>query len=295
MLLDQKSEIRIFERKIDALRKRDFIPADLINLVEKVLREQIKARCEAKPTPSAGSGLASAEKRAQGAPLLQQSDFPFDQAQARRLFLLFMDAMKAGGNALARAGEILGQALKDKELDLDQAFEAYLNSKRAYFDSWGERTPDAPRGLSFLVKASMTPSLAAAADKIKGELGSDQVWRFGHCPVCGGLPLIGELKEKQGFRHLTCSFCLHEYRVKRIGCPLCDESDAEKLSFFKSEDEPGYRVYACQSCMTYIKTIDFREMDRESLPLLDDLDSLSLDIMAAGMGYKRPTLSGWGF
>jgi FdhE protein len=61
------------------------------------------------------------------------------------------------------------------------------------------------------------------------------------------------------------------------------------------EEEPGYRVDVCASCKSYIKTIDFREMDRTALPQFDDLDSLALDFVAREQGYIRPTLSAWGF
>ena len=36
-------------------------------------------------------------------------------------------------------------------------------------------------------------------------------------------------------------------------------------------------------------------MDRKSLPLIDDLESLGLDVAAREKKLKRPTLSAWGF
>ncbi|WP_394699668.1 formate dehydrogenase accessory protein FdhE [uncultured Pseudodesulfovibrio sp.] len=116
-----------------------------------------------------------------------------------------------------------------------------------------------------------------------------KVPEVGTCPICGSLPLISSLKEKEGFRHATCSFCRHEYRIKRIACPVCGEDDQKKLTFFTVDEEPGFRVDVCESCKTYIKTIDFRNLDRIAVPVLDDLDSLALDYVAAGQGYKRAT------
>ncbi len=117
----------------------------------------------------------------------------------------------------------------------------------------------------------------------------------GTCPICGSLPLISSLNEKEGFRHATCSFCRHDYRIKRIACPVCGEEEQKKLTFFTVDEEPGFRVDVCDTCKTYIKTIDFRELDRIAVPVLDDLDSLALDYVAAGQGYKRATMSAWGF
>ena len=109
------------------------------------------------------------------------------------------------------------------------------------------------------------------------------------------MPLIGSLQEKEGKRVLTCSFCLSDYRTKRLGCTVCDETDFDKLAYYTVEDEPGFRVDVCQTCNSYLKVADFRELDRKFLPLLDDLASLALDILAVKKGFKRPTLSGWGF
>ena len=39
----------------------------------------------------------------------------------------------------------------------------------------------------------------------------------------------------------------------------------------------------------------FRQLDRPSLPLLDDLESIALDIRAQNQGLARPVLSAWGF
>jgi FdhE protein len=45
----------------------------------------------------------------------------------------------------------------------------------------------------------------------------------------------------------------------------------------------------------YVKTLDYREMDKGLLPALDDMATVALDVLAQGQGYKRPTLSAWGF
>ncbi len=40
---------------------------------------------------------------------------------------------------------------------------------------------------------------------------------------------------------------------------------------------------------------DFREVDKVSVPALNDLESLPLDFVAVEEGYNRGTLSVWGF
>ncbi len=149
--------------------------------------------------------------------------------------------------------------------------------------------------VSFLVHASLAPAVEALAAGLAGRIPADRIWTHGHCPVCGSLPLMSSLRDKEGRRFATCSFCLADYRVRRLGCCFCGEEDQNKLVFYDTPDAPGYRIDACEQCKNYIKTADFRALDKASVPSLDDLESLPLDYLAMERGYARPTLSAWGF
>jgi FdhE protein len=135
----------------------------------------------------------------------------------------------------------------------------------------------------------------AVAMSMAEALPADRTWNQATCPVCGSLALHSQLVGKEGVRMHTCSFCRAAYRTVRLQCPFCQERDAAKLPFFTADEEPGYRVDVCLSCKGYIKTSDFREFDRISLPVLDDLESMALDILAVKRGFFRPTPSAWGF
>jgi FdhE protein len=54
-------------------------------------------------------------------------------------------------------------------------------------------------------------------------------------------------------------------------------------------------VDVCAACRRYVKAADFRALDKVSVPVLDDLESLALDILAREAGFERPVLSAWGF
>jgi len=294
MNLDPERETQRLKQKLDDISTRDFIPKPLIQIIGAVAQRQLAARAECKVEAPDGEVLCPADKHLQGRPLLIQSDFPFDREQVLSLFSEFADLLEASVGPAAKAAKFLRKEIKDKRLDMDEALRGHLDGDEKFFAGYGEKTPDAPKTLHFLVQAALTPSLEVVAGKLKGH-DPKMIWEHGTCPLCGGLPLIGRLKEKEGFRHLTCSFCHTEYRAKRIACPFCGEKRHEKLPFFESEDEPGYRVDTCETCKTYIKTVDFRALDKISIPLLDDLDSLALDFLAQAEGFKRPTASGWGF
>ena len=122
-----------------------------------------------------------------------------------------------------------------------------MNDDQAYFEAAAEITPSAPRLAAFLVQASLAPCIEARAAAAVAPEDLETVWPHGHCPVCGSLPLIGTLKENEGLRYLTCSFCHTEYRAKRLQCPYCQEESMDKLEYFDATGEPGFHVNVCRS------------------------------------------------
>jgi FdhE protein len=177
--------------------------------------------------------------------------------------------------------------------------EADIDPDTAPLAEWEETRPEAAFLFRFVALSAVMPSLHVAGELLGKHLDSARAWPHGHCPVCGSLPLIGRLagnwEGSEGARLHTCSFCLHEYRVPRLGCPFCLATPGEESRYYASDEEPGYLLDVCDSCHQYIKLADFRECDRPWLPALDDLISLALDAYARSQGYERPTLSAWGF
>jgi FdhE protein len=286
---------RTLDRKISQLRGKSYISTELIDLLDAVAHLQLDARAEAGVVLPPDAELPPVEAVLQGVPLVARECFPYDAAQAAGLLDRLVALLDAAGGPLGQAARTVAKALESGEMTAEELFRRFLADDATFFASWTERTPGAPKALAFLAFAALGPSVEAAAEQLAAKLPPTKVAPSGACPICGGLPLISSLKEKEGFRHAVCSFCRHDYRIRRIACPVCGEEDQKKLTFFTVDEEPGFRVDVCESCKTYIKTIDFRELDRVSLPVLDDLDSLALDYVAAGQGYKRATLSAWGF
>lgn len=295
MEFDMNEAGRLLDKKLKQLRGKSYISEELIDLLDKVAHLQLEARAEAEVIIPADQEMAPAEAVFQGMSLVAREQFPFDSKQAERLLGQLIELLIETGGPLGDGAAILAKELEDGELTVPELFQKYLDDDTAFFAKYAERMPDAPKTVSFLAFASLSPSIETAAQILAEKLPEMKVPAVGTCPICGSMPLISSLKEKEGFRHATCSFCRHEYRIKRIACPVCGEEEQKKLTFFTVEEEPGFRVDVCESCKTYIKTIDFRELDRVAVPVLDDLDSLALDYVAAGQGYRRATLSAWGF
>lgn len=281
-------------QKIVEMKTKDYLPNELVDIVEYIVLRQEEAVGQARLPKMKELPLSTADEIKRGRPVLLRGDFPVDQAQVKGLFREFTDHF-AASPVFGKAILTLKDLTQAGEFVLEQAVDRFVSGDDTYFEVLGEMTPQAPRLISFLVQSSVTPSILSMARTLAEAHLKEDGTHQGLCPICGSLPLIGRLKDKEGAKVLTCSFCRTEYRVARLGCPFCDERDPCKLTFFDAKEEPGFRVEVCQSCRRYMKILDFREFDRSCVPVLDDLISLPFDLRAQKDEYVRPTLSAWGF
>ena len=115
------------------------------------------------------------------------------------------------------------------------------------------------------------------------------------CPLCAARPLLGVLRPEGdgGKRSLVCSFCGHEWDFRRILCPTCGEEDEKKLPVYVAEQLPHVRVEACDTCKSFVRTIDLTK-DGHAVPVVDDLAAIPLSLWTHEHGYARlqPNLLG---
>lgn len=111
-------------------------------------------------------------------------------------------------------------------------------------------------------------------------------WMQGHCPVCGDQPTMAKLTGKEGARKLYCGRCETEWNYKRMGCPYCKDANASEASFLTLEEFKQYRVYLCDHCKSYLKTVDERVCGDVDL-FCEDLATVELDNIAQSEGYQR--------
>lgn len=295
------------QTKLTDLYRKKHLPEQMVTLVSTVVKlqrasgvesafaagkESLPARVRQKISPP--------EQRHAGRAILQSQDFPLDMRAVTELARELLIALPESAPELGAYTRELEARLADDPALLEAACREILDPSLAkdaapHLGAWAREHPEAPYFFRFITTSAATPSFAAVGRILGEEHNTDNVWAHGHCPVCGSLPLIGRLEGKEGRRLHTCSLCSFEYRVPRLGCPFCLAPETEGSEYHISEEEPGYLLTACKACNTYFKLGDAREFDRPWFPLLDDLASLTLDLYAIQMGYKRPTLSGWGF
>jgi len=115
------------------------------------------------------------------------------------------------------------------------------------------------------------------------------------CPFCGSKPQLAVLRpEGDGAkRFLLCSLCGTEWFFRRVLCPNCAEENKEHLPVFIAQEFDYVRVDACDTCHTYIKSIDLSK-NGNAVPVVDELATVSLNLWAQENNYKKaqPNLFG---
>lgn len=108
------------------------------------------------------------------------------------------------------------------------------------------------------------------------------------CPVCDAKPQLAVLRPEGdgGKRFLVCSFCTTEWEFRRVLCPVCGEEDHTKLPRYMAEDLSAVRVEACESCHSYLKSVDLT-VDGHAVPLVDEVAAASLDLWAMENGFRK--------
>jgi FdhE protein len=287
---------RIREESLDRLRERiqqikKKRPAygKILDFYQSVKEAQEKAK--------ASSQIASIQLKKEwkkllsqeGFSLIQKEDFPLDIESSARLFETLCQIGRDANPHMAAQIMKIKEAIHDKKIDLKKLLTSSSKEQRIE-----ERVKEF--GLDktvflFLIQTSIRPSIEAGVEQLRSEL-DPETWLKGHCPVCGSLPSLSLLKEEVGKRYLLCSYCGYQWRMDRIPCPFCKNKDQESLHYFFGEGEETHRIDLCDKCHQYIKTIDTRNL-QESDPVLEDLATLHLDLLASQKGYKRPAPNPW--
>jgi len=108
------------------------------------------------------------------------------------------------------------------------------------------------------------------------------------CPFCRRKPCFGVLRQmgEGASRSMICGFCSAEWDFRRIVCPGCGEENEKQLPIYTADTFDYIRVECCDSCKTYIKTIDLSKNGNAD-PLVDELAAAPLDLWARERGYAK--------
>jgi formate dehydrogenase maturation protein FdhE len=108
------------------------------------------------------------------------------------------------------------------------------------------------------------------------------------CPLCGAKPIVGVLRsEGDGAKKsLICMLCAHEWAFRRVYCPSCGEEREPQMAFYSAPEIPHVRVDVCDTCHTYLKSIDLTKTGLAN-PVVDELATIPLDLWAREHGYQK--------
>jgi FdhE protein len=218
-------------------------------------------------------------------PLINRADFAVDVKASEALLRKICQLAAKTNKVLAKASSKVVDALNKGTLEASGLFSKILSEDDTYFDGVAQELEIDRNVFVFFAYSSITPSVCLCAEQLATYLDKDTPWKRGYCPICGSLPALSILRG-EGERSLICSFCSHEWQAPRIYCPFCDNMDQKRLHYFFSEEEKKYRVYVCDKCHKYIKTVDTRKTDRPVDPLVEQISTLHLDILAQEQGLE---------
>jgi FdhE protein len=140
-----------------------------------------------------------------------------------------------------------------------------------------------PDRTALIAGLALVPYLQRACSAILPHI-PQNAWQRPYCPVCGGKPSFAELGKESGTRRLLCSRCSAEWMYGRLGCAFCEGT--EKHMYYQSMDEL-YRLYVCDRCNRYLKTIDRRQTDRDVHLPVECIVTVPMDIAAQQKGYRH--------
>jgi len=222
----------------------------------------------------------------EGFPLVAREYFQVDKEISALLFQNLCQLSLKENPVLASAGKNLLEAMASERLDFDNLVDAIVQNETEIIKTAANDLDLAFPVLQALTKMSIQPSLFVTAAAAAGQTAMD-TWRYGYCPICGGLPAMAALVGEEGKREALCSFCGHFWQLPRLGCPFCDTDRQEVLRYFYGEGEDQYRVYVCEECRGYLKVLDTRKGGDPRGLAVDDVATAHLDLLAEEEGYQR--------
>jgi formate dehydrogenase maturation protein FdhE len=173
----------------------------------------------------------------------------------------------------------------------------------------------------YLARAALTPVLEAVDPELRSICAGP---RDGfHCPDCGGPPQVSFFERSPddlatGPRCLLCARCGKTWGYARMRCAACGEDAGARLHVFSEHGTasgergsivrglagpsaprtdavfPYVRIEACDSCQRYLLSFDL-VTEPTSVPLVDEMAAIPLDLVARERGYTKITTNLMGF
>jgi len=275
------AETSVILSRLEERERKEGVLSPLLTFYQKILR--VQARVESKIASLLKPSISSeaiAKRIGNGKSMIAFDELALDWPLLRETFnevaATFAEYPKLFGQPPAKI-----KNSGDRRLLTKQAVKAWFKGTRVPAIELDDEVSEPL--FSAMVQATLKPFLTSHAKTLAG-LYDQERWRRQYCPICGGSPDFALLDKELGTRWLLCSRCDTEWVFQRLECPYCGTQDQESLAYF-TDDKGLYRLYVCEQCHRYLKTIDSRQTESEILLPLERLYTLDLDRQAQEQGY----------
>ncbi len=273
------------DRALQALRGQRPGWEELLDFYGHLFKAQRKSRDNTRIAPIDIDDEMLALKAREAMPLVGLDEFVIDTRAAAALLDELCELATLGNQNLQAAAEKIKKGLAGGRVQPEHLFDCILSENSQALSRAAQSLEVHDQALSFFCYNSIKPSLELGVQQLETYLDPERAWEKGYCPVCGTSPVISILS-RSGQRKLVCGFCWHRWAAQRLACPFCGNTDVKTLSYFFSESEKECRVYVCEQCRKYLKSVDSREIDRPLIAELEHMASLHFDVKALEMGYE---------
>lgn len=277
------------KKRVQQLKKKRPGYKEILNFYQKIKEKQAEVQSSLNLPPLSLRKEWKDLLKKEGFSLIEKRDFPIDPEASLTLLNALCGIGKEANPHMAQQAKKIEEALHKKKMDLNKLLRSLIeeeNLETAVYELGIDK-----KVLLFLAYESIKPSIEVTVERLRPEI-DVETWTKGYCPICGSKPHLSLLKGEEGKRFLLCSFCGYQWRIDRMSCPFCINQKQDSLHYFCGEGEEAYRIDTCDQCHQYIKTIDTRRMDLVD-PVLEDLATLHLDLLASKKGYQRPVPNPW--
>ena len=259
-------------KKIDDWEKESV--SGPVELYIRLIRVQINAKSDISVKQPLLTPELISQRLSSYSPLLTFDDLDIDWTKAEKIFR----------ESLSVISEYSDTADATSDLDLNEIAKAWYENKSLPKTGIDKDT------LLVALHTAMKPFLSVHAETLLTEI-EQKRWRRGYCPICGSSPNFSFLsKDQEGARWLVCPRCGTEWLFQRLECPFCGNKEQKKLSYL-TDDNRLYRLYLCEECKGYLKSIDLRVADSDVLVPLEWVATLDLDRQACESGYSAGDVS----
>lgn len=278
--------------QLEELIGQQHVASDYVRFRIELLKAQWIVRDALREKASSdGSGTQPGSPDHTRTPALRAEEIALDRDLLHSLFAATCAAVENSGGQSGDATRLANAAGDDPLLLEELVRVAALQPHADRLRTLSQQLDVQPDGLLFFGRMLAAPFVAEAARRVHlaEDVAVERRSAPGDCPVCGSPPGISELRRNDGIRVLHCSLCGSGWTFARVRCPHCRNDDNEKLAVLRLADDDPRWIETCEACKGYIKTVDARKLagGDKVLPLVEEVATLHLDLLAEQEGYAR--------